>query len=198
MMNSYGLGTLLFLLSEPQGLEGEPSYLDHLKSHTGKVTDGSARPPHPSNQTTVVIVNQFQGTIPRNEGDYDFVVLLELDTNCLTNSGVWLLGFDGDLANDDTGGHGDAFKRGFVDRRALAFAEGLHCPEIVPVCGAQFSGGLAAAGFGLPHAKGRTKPPGSEIYKLFENMNLVLCVQWTLSTSNRQVHLKPAKSEESQ
>ena len=117
------LATWLFLLAEPQGEEGETGDLDDLKPNSWKITDGSAGPTHTSDKDTVVIIDKPEGTISWDEGGDDLAVLLELNSDSLSDSGVWLLGFDSDLTDNNTGSHGNTLKWGLVDGSSLPLTE---------------------------------------------------------------------------
>ena len=140
------LATWLFLLSEPEGEERETSDLDDLKPNSWKITDGSARPTHTGDEDTIVIIDEPEGTISWDESGDNLAVLLELDTDGLSDSRVWLLGFDGNLTNNNSGGHGNTLKWGLVDGGSLALTERLHSPKIVSVCNAQLTSCLTTAG----------------------------------------------------
>ena len=154
-MKVYSVARLL-LLPEPQGEEAEAGDLDDLEPDTRKVTDGPAAPTHTGDQNPIVIIDEPQRTVARDEGGDDLAVLLELDTDGLSDGGVWLLGLDGDLADDDAGSHGDTLERGLVDGGSLPLAELLRRPEIVPVVNAELTRRLATARLGLAHEKGQT------------------------------------------
>ena len=140
------LVTRLLLLSEPEGEEAETSDLDDLKPDTWKISDGSATTTHTGDENPIVIVDETKGTVAWDEGGDDFAVLLELNTDSLSDGRVWLLGFDGDLADDDAGGHGDTLEWGLVNGGSLPLAEFLGCPEVVPVRNTELTRRLATAG----------------------------------------------------
>ena len=64
-----------------------------------------------SDKNFIVFINERHTTISWNVGGNSLVVFLELDSNALSDGGVRLLGFDGDLLDDDTSGMGSFTER---------------------------------------------------------------------------------------
>ena len=64
-----------------------------------------------SDKNFIVFINERHTTISWNVGGNSLVVFLELDSNALSDGRVRLLGFDGDLLDDDTGGMGSFTER---------------------------------------------------------------------------------------
>ena len=91
----------LFLLSHPEGHETTSSDLDSLESNSWKITNGMTRSTETGNKDLVVFVNKGHTTILWHVSGDSLVVLLKLDSDTLSNSGVRLLGFDGNLFNND-------------------------------------------------------------------------------------------------
>ena len=145
MGNKDDLAAGLFLLSEPEGKERETSNLDDLKTNTWKITNGTAGTTHTGNKNTVVIIDKTEGTIAWDESGDDLAVLLELDTDGLTNSGVWLLGFDSDLTDDNARGHGGTFKWSLVDSSVVTLAIAVKSPKVVLVGKTEFTTSKTAA-----------------------------------------------------
>ena len=147
------LATWLFLLAEPQGEEGETGNLDNLEPNSWKITDGSAGPTHTGDENTIVIIDESEGTISWDESSDDLAVLLELDSDGLSDGRVWLLSFDGNLTDNNTGSHGNTLEWGLVDGGALPLTEALHGPKVVSVRNTQFTGCLPTACLGFAHPK---------------------------------------------
>jgi len=55
------------------------------------------------NEDLVVLIDECHATVLRNEAGDSFVVLLELNSDTLSDGGVGLLGLNSDLLDDDTG-----------------------------------------------------------------------------------------------
>lgn len=96
----------LFLLSEPESIERDTSDLDDSESDSWQITDGVTRSTETSNEHLVVFIDESHTTILRNESSDSLVVLLELNSDTLSDGGVGLLGFDSDLFDDDACGVG--------------------------------------------------------------------------------------------
>ena len=87
--------------SSPEGMEGATSSLYNLESDTRNITLGVTRSTETSNEHFIVLVNETHTTISWNvSGDF-LIVLSELNSNTLSNSGGWLLSFDSDFFNND-------------------------------------------------------------------------------------------------
>ena len=96
----------LFLLSRPKGEKTATGNLDNLESNTGKISLGMSRSTETGNEDLVVFINEGHTTISWDVGSDSLVVFLELNSDALSDGGVWLLGLDGDLLDDDTGSVG--------------------------------------------------------------------------------------------
>ena len=101
----------LILLSQPEGEKTASSDLNDLESYTGKITLSVSRSTETSDEHLIVFINERHTTISWNVGGNSLVVFLELDSNALSDGGVRLLGFDGDLLDDDTSGMGSFTER---------------------------------------------------------------------------------------
>jgi hypothetical protein len=93
----------LFLLFEPEGVEGDSSDLDNSESDTWQITDGMAGTTETGNEDLVVLIDECHATVLRNEAGDSFVVLLKLNSDTLSDGRVGLLGLNSDLLDDDTG-----------------------------------------------------------------------------------------------
>ena len=93
----------LLLLVAPEGHQAAAGDLDDLETHTGKITLRVSGTTEAGNEHLIVLVNEGHTTITRHVGSDSLVVLLELDSDTLTDGGVGLLGFDSDLLDDDSG-----------------------------------------------------------------------------------------------
>ena len=91
----------LLFFSQPKGQEGAASGLDNLESNTRNITLGVTRSTETGNEHLIVLIDETETTISWNVGSDFLVVLRELDSDALSDSGVWLLGLDGNLINDD-------------------------------------------------------------------------------------------------
>lgn len=94
----------LLLLSQPESEQGHTGGLDDLESDTRNITLSTTGSTETSNQHVVVLVDETKTTISWYVGSNFLVVLLELDSDTLSGSRVWLLGLADDLLDDDTGG----------------------------------------------------------------------------------------------
>ena len=96
----------LFLLSRPKREKTASGNLDNLESNTGKISLGMSRSTETGNEDLVVFINEGHTSISWDVGSDSLVVFLELNSDALSDGGVWLLGLDGDLLDDDTGSVG--------------------------------------------------------------------------------------------
>ena len=96
----------LFLLSRPKREKTATGNLDNLESNTGKISLGMSRSTETGNEDLVVFINEGHTSISWDVGSDSLVVFLELNSDALSDGGVWLLGLDGDLLDDDTGSVG--------------------------------------------------------------------------------------------
>ena len=101
----------LFLLSRPKREKTASGNLNNLESHTGKISLGMSRSTETGNKDLVVFINERHTTISWDVGSDSLVVFLELNSDALSDGGVWLLGLDGDLLDDDTGSMGSLTER---------------------------------------------------------------------------------------
>ena len=96
----------LFLLSRPKREKTASSNLNNLESNTGKISLGMSRSTETSHEDLVVLINEGHTSISWDVGSDSLVVFLELNSDALSDGGVWLLGLDGDFLDDDTGSMG--------------------------------------------------------------------------------------------
>ena len=96
----------LFLLSRPKREKTASSNLNNLESNTGKISLGMSRSTETSHEDLVVLINEGHTSISWDVGSNSLVVFLELNSDALSDGGVWLLGLDGDFLDDDTGSMG--------------------------------------------------------------------------------------------
>ena len=101
----------LFLLSRPKREKTATGNLDNLESNTGKISLGMSRSTETGNEDLVVFINEGHTSISWDVGSDSLVVFLELNSDALSDGGVWLLGLDGDLLDDDTGSVGSLTER---------------------------------------------------------------------------------------
>ena len=94
----------LLLLVGPEGHQAAASDLDDLETDAGQITLGVARTTEAGNEHLVVLVDEGHAAIAGHVGGDPLVVLLELDSDALPDGGVWLLGLNSDLLDDDSGG----------------------------------------------------------------------------------------------
>jgi hypothetical protein len=72
-------------------------YLDDLEPDSGNITDGVTLATESGDKDFVVLFDEVETTVVRDEGRDLLAVLDQLDTHALADSGVRLLGFDTDL-----------------------------------------------------------------------------------------------------
>ena len=101
----------LFLLSRPKREKTASGNLNNLESNTGKISLGMSRSTETGNKDLVIFINERHTTISWDVGSDSLVVFLELNSDALSDGGVWLLGLDGDLLDDDTGSMGSLTER---------------------------------------------------------------------------------------
>ena len=96
----------LILLSHPEGTETTSSDFNDLESYTGQITFSVSRSTETGNKDLIVLIDEGHTTISWDVGGDSLVVLLKLDSNALSNSGVRLLSLNSNLLDDNTGGVG--------------------------------------------------------------------------------------------
>ena len=101
----------LVLLSQPKGEETASSDLDDLESYSGQITLSVSRSTETSNKDLIVLIDERHTTISWDVGGDSLVVLLKLDSNALSNSGVRLLSLNSNLLDNNTGGMGSIGER---------------------------------------------------------------------------------------
>ena len=89
-------------------METATGNLYNLESDSWKITNGVTRSTETGNKDLVVLVNETHTAILWYVSGNSLVVLLQLDSDALSDGGVWLLGFDSNLLDDDAGGMGGA------------------------------------------------------------------------------------------
>ena len=93
-------------LSRPEGQERATSSLNNLESHTREITLGVTRSTETGDQNFVVLINETHTTISWDVGSDLLIIFLQLNSDTLSNSGVWLLSLDCNLFDNDTGSMG--------------------------------------------------------------------------------------------
>ena len=96
----------LLLLSHPESLEAATCHFNNLKSDSWNITLSVSRSTETGNEDLVVLVNEGHTTISWNVSGDSLVILLQLNSNTLSHGGVWLLGLDCDLLNNNSGSVG--------------------------------------------------------------------------------------------
>lgn len=102
---------------QPQGEKRSASDLLNLESHTWDITDGVTLTTETGNEHLVVLINEAHSAVTGDVACNSLVVLFELHSHALTNSGVRLLGLDTDLLNDNARGLRCA-REGFLPTRS--------------------------------------------------------------------------------
>ena len=92
----------LLLLSTPESTKTATSDFNNLESDTWKITLSVTRSTETSNEALIVLINEGHTTISWYVGGDSLVVFLELDSNTLSDSRIWLLSLDGNLLNDNS------------------------------------------------------------------------------------------------
>lgn len=86
----------------PESVETIASNLGNQESDTGQITDGVAGTTETLDEDLVVLIAEGHTTVTWDEAGDSLIVFFELDSDTLSNTGVWLLGFDTDLLDDNT------------------------------------------------------------------------------------------------
>lgn len=89
----------LLLLAHVQGQQGNTGDLHHLEAATGNITLRFTSLTETRNQHFVVLINEVQATVSRNEASDLLSVLDQLHTDTLTNGRVRLLGLKTTVEN---------------------------------------------------------------------------------------------------
>ena len=93
----------LFLLSSPECHETATSDFDGLESDSWKITNSVTGSTETSNEDFIVFIDQSHATVLWDVSGDSLVVLLKLDSDTLSDSGVRLLSFNSNLFNDNAG-----------------------------------------------------------------------------------------------
>ena len=107
-------GERLVLLSEPESKKGNSSDLNDLESDTWQITNGMTGSTESRDEHFIVLVTETHTTISWNVGSDSLVVLLELDSDTLSDGRVWLLSFDGNFFNNDSSSVGGSHEWFFI------------------------------------------------------------------------------------
>ena len=91
------LGPWPFLLALEECEQRNVGNLDDLEPDSGNITDGVTLTTESGDKDFVVLFDEVETTVVRDEGRDLLAVLDQLDTHALADSGVRLLGFDTDL-----------------------------------------------------------------------------------------------------
>merc|ERR1719453_1069866 len=97
--------------SQPKGQERAASGLHNLESYTRQITLSVTRSTETCDQNFVILIDETHTTISWNVSSNLFIVLLQLNSYALSNSGVWLLSFDCNLLDNDTSSMGGLSER---------------------------------------------------------------------------------------
>ena len=90
------------LLAAEEGVEGHVGDLADLESDAGNVTDSVTLTSESTDKDLVVLLNEVQTAVIGDESSDLLSVLDELNSDALSNGGVWLFGFDTDFVEDDS------------------------------------------------------------------------------------------------
>ena len=90
----------------PKCAETTSSDFDNLESDSWQITLSVSGSTETSHEDVVVLIDETHTTISWDVSGNSLVVLLQLNSHTLSDGGVWLLGLDGDLLDDDTGSVG--------------------------------------------------------------------------------------------
>lgn len=90
----------------PESVETITSDLGNHKTDTGQITDGLTGTTETFDEDLVVLIAEGHATVTWDEAGDSLIVFFELDSDTLSNTGVWLLGFDTDLLDDNAAGVG--------------------------------------------------------------------------------------------
>ena len=115
--------SFLFLLSWEQGHEGDTLDGNDFESDTRNITFGSTLLTETSNEDLVVFSQIVETTVPWNEGSNLLTVLLEHDSDSLSDGGVGLFWLYTDLFYDESLGHTWAHEGVFESWAEKSFIE---------------------------------------------------------------------------
>ena len=88
----------------PKGKETASSDFNDLESNTREITLSVSGSTETSDKNLVIFFNERHTTISWNVGGNSLVVLFELNSDALSNTGVRLLRLNSDFLDDDTSG----------------------------------------------------------------------------------------------
>ena len=92
----------LLLLSHPESTETTPGDFNNLKSDSWKITDSVPRSTETGDEDLIVLINEGHTSILWNVSGDSLVVLLKLDSDALSDGGVWLLSFNSNLLDNNS------------------------------------------------------------------------------------------------
>jgi len=121
------LDWLLFLVG-PKCHEACRGHFDESKSDSWQVTNGVTLSSESSNKNLIVVINEWQGTILRNEGGNLLIVLFELNSDALSDGGVRLLGLNSELFNNDACSVRSSSEWFFPSRDVIGLVVSFVCP----------------------------------------------------------------------
>jgi hypothetical protein len=101
---------LLLLLLE-KGEQRATGDLDNLETNPGNISDGVTTSTETGQEDFVVLINEVQATVIRDESGDLLSVLDQLDSDTLTSSRVGLLGTDSHSLDDNALGVGSTHER---------------------------------------------------------------------------------------
>lgn len=94
----------------PESVQTIASDFRNHKTHTWQITDRVTGTTETSDKDLVVLVAEGHTTVTWDEAGDSLVVFLELHSHALSNTRVWLLGFDTNLLDNDAGSMGSTLE----------------------------------------------------------------------------------------
>jgi hypothetical protein len=92
--------SLLLLLAGEEGEEGDALHTNHLETDARNISLGLALLTESGHEHLVILGEVVEATVPGYEGCDLLAILLEHDSDSLSNGGVGLFGLDTDLLDD--------------------------------------------------------------------------------------------------
>ena len=111
-----GIGSFLLLLAGEEGEQGNALNSHNFEADARNISLGLSLFTETGHQHLVVFSKVVEATVPRDEGSDLLAILLEHDSDTLTDGGVGLFGLNTDLLDNQSLGHAAAHEGIFESR----------------------------------------------------------------------------------
>ena len=137
----------LVFLSGPEGKEGSIGDLHDLESDSWNISNSMSWSSESRDEYFIIIIDESQGPILRDESSNFLVVLSKLDSDALSDGGVRLFGLDGDFLNNNSWSLGGVLERKLPDVPEMSFLVFKIGPSVQSSGVSELSGGSNTSWF---------------------------------------------------